>query len=803
MPFQRIDHTLHDRTDYIDLRDAADPEAAAQDWMRAEYTAPLDILTDRLVAAAVLRVGQHRYLWYTRIHHIALDGFAAMTMMARTAELYTAAVTGAEAPASRAEDLRAIVEGDVAYRDSERFDADRAYWAEHLAGAPDAVSLARAGEIGAATAHPRLVSATLPSDTAELLDTIAAEANSSVAPVVSAAFGAYLARMTGTDDVTLSLPVSARTTASLRRSGGMIANVVPIRVSLGAETTVGELIRATQGELTGALRRQRYRQEDIFRDRGHAPDDAASFGPSVNIMAFDSRVELGALVGRVHVLTSGLIEDLFVNLYPGVGGASTHIDFQANPNLYDDAELGAQHRRFLGFLHRFLAAGLSAPQHRVDLLDDTEDTVARGAAATTPSTLADILVTGAALNPEATAIVTDSRELTYRELDARSNQLARVLIEYGAGPETAVAMAIHRSVESVLATWAIAKTGAAFVPVDPGYPAERIAHMLDDSHTVIGLATAVSRESLPGERDWLVLDDAMVTARIAAMSDARVTDTDRLTPLRIANVAYVIYTSGSTGLPKGVQVTHAGLADLVATALPAFRVDTDARVAHAGSPSFDASLEELLCAFAAGAASVIVPPTAYAGAELIAVLRRHRVTHLDLTPSVLGTLDPVDLPDLRSLKVGGEACPPELVARWAPHAQMLNCYGPTETTITASYSAPMRPGADITIGTPVNGAAAVVLDRWLRPVPAGVAGELYLTGPGVARGYGGRVDLTSARFVADPHGSGMRMYRTGDLVRWTCLLVAPQAPLLPSLLVAPQAPLLPELWNISAAATSR
>ncbi|HEY5853267.1 MAG TPA: amino acid adenylation domain-containing protein [Aldersonia sp.] len=766
VPHQRIDHTQHDRTDYIDLRDVADPEAAAQDWMRAEYTAPLDILRDRLIAAAVLRVGEHRYLWYTRIHHIALDGFAAMTMMARTAELYTAAVTGAEAPASRAEELGAIVDGDVSYRTSERFDTDRAYWAEHLAGTPDAVSLARAGETGAATAHPRLVAATLPADTAALLDAVVAEAKSSVAPVVSAAFGAYLARMTGSDDVTLSLPVSARTTASLRRSGGMIANVVPIRVTLGVDTTVGELIRATQNELTGALRRQRYRQEDIFRDRGYAPDQAATFGPSVNIMAFDSRVEFGALVGRVHVLTSGLIEDLFVNLYPGVGGASTHIDFQANPNLYDDAELRTQHRRFLGFLHRFLAAGLAAPQHRVDLLDDSEPAVVRGAAASAPRTLPQILVAGAAGNPDGIALITDGRSLTYRELDTRSSQLARVLIEYGAGPETAVAMAISRSVESVLATWAIAKTGAAFVPVDPGYPAERITHMLTDSGAVVGVTTTAARETLPGERDWLVVDDAMVTARVAAMSDAPVTDADRHAPLRVEHVAYVIYTSGSTGLPKGVQVTHAGLADLVATAVPAFRVDADARVAHAGSPSFDASIEELLCAFAAGATSVIVPPAAYAGADLAAVLRRQGVTHLDLTPSVLGTLDPADLPDLRSLKVGGEACPPELVARWAPHAQMLNCYGPTETTITASYSAPMRPGTDITIGTPVNGAAAVVLDRWLRPVPAGVAGELYLAGPGVARGYGGRVDLTSARFVADPSGSGARMYRTGDLVRW-------------------------------------
>ena len=251
VPFERIDQTRNDRTDYVDLRDAADPEADAQDWMRAEYTAPLNILTDRLVAATVLRVGEHRYLWYTCIHHIALDGFAAMTMMARTAELYTAAASGADAPHRVPRVCARSSTVTSPYRNSERFDTDRAYWAEHLAGAPDAVSLARAGEIGAANAHPRLVSATLPADTAALLDAVAAEAHSSVAPVVSAAFGAYLARMTGSDDVTLSLPVSARTTASLRRSGGMIANVVPIRVSLGAETTVGELIRATQGELTG------------------------------------------------------------------------------------------------------------------------------------------------------------------------------------------------------------------------------------------------------------------------------------------------------------------------------------------------------------------------------------------------------------------------------------------------------------------------------------------------------------------------------------------------------------------------
>ncbi|MBD0322609.1 MAG: amino acid adenylation domain-containing protein, partial [Aldersonia sp.] len=768
LPFQRIDHALHDRTTYHDFRDAGDPESAAKAWMQAEYTAPMDICTDRLVAAAVLRVGERKYFWYTRIHHIALDGFAAITMMARTAEIYTALVGGEEPTPSRAEDLRAIVEGDTAYRASERFANDRAYWAEHLAGVPEAVSLA--GGTADVDAHPRLISATLPDETAALLDTIAAEAKSSIAPVMVAAFGAYLSRMTGADDFTLSLPVSARTTATLRRSGGMVANVVPLRLRIARDTTIGELIRATQNELTGALRRQRYRQEDIFRDRGMAGDQAASFGPSVNIMAFDSKVELGSLVGRVHVLTSGLIEDLFVNLYPGVGGESTHIDFQANPNLYSDAELRAHYDRFLGFLHRFLAAGADARQTTVALLGDDERAAlvpARGLDAVEPRTLPELLSAGVARNPEHIALVDGDRMLTYRELDERSAQLARVLIDAGARAESTVAVALPRSLESVLTTWAVAKTGAAFVPVDPTYPADRIEHMVRDCGAVVGVTARAHRDALPAEVDWLELDDAAVQGRLADAAPEPVSDAERGGPVRIDQPAYVIYTSGSTGLPKGVVVSHRGLQNLVTAAVETKQIDASARVSHAGSPSFDASIEELLTAFVTGATSVIVPPTAYAGAELAEVLRRHRVTHLDLTPAVLATLDPSMLPEVRSVIVGGDVCPPDLVATWHPHVRIMNSYGPTETTISATFSAPMQPGADITIGSPARGVTAVVLDRWLQPVAAGAAGELYLAGPGVARGYSGRFALTSSRFVADPYGGGERMYRTGDLVRWT------------------------------------
>ncbi|MFR9768817.1 amino acid adenylation domain-containing protein [Nocardia sp. SC052] len=765
-PFQFVDPTLDDSLETLDFRSEPDPEAAAHAWMRAEYEAPLELTRDRLVRIAMLRVGADRWFWYSRIHHIVLDGMGALTMVQRTGELYNAAVEGREASPAKAEDLRKIVEADLAYRSSERFGADREHWQAHLDGMADPVSLA--GRTAGVDGHPRRVTGALPADTGTLLDAVAEQVSSGVAPTVVAAFGAYLSAMTGAPEVVLSLPVSARTTATLRRSGGMIANVVPLRLRLTPATTVGEVIRAAQGELTGALRRQRYRQEDIFRDLGWPMDEAGSFGPSVNLMMVDTRIQLGPVTGRLHVLTSGLIDDLFVNLYPGVGGESTHIDFQANGNLYTEAELTGQHRRFLSFLHRFLAAGPDAPLASVPVLSDDERTAfapARGPAGVAARTLPALLAEGAARDPLATALVEGETALTYRQVDDYTNRLARVLIAAGAGPERTVAISVPRSIGSVLATIAVAKTGAAFVPIDPTYPADRIEHMVGDSGVVAGITTAAARKSLPRRVSWLSLDDEGTERAMAEQDAAPLTDADRTAATHPDQAAYIIYTSGSTGLPKGVLVPHRGLANLVASSGAGFGIDAESVVAHAVSPSFDISVEEILVTLATGATLAVVPPSAYAGEELAQVLRAHRVTHLNVTPAVVGSLDPASLPELRTVIVGGDACPPELVTKWAGRT-LLNGYGPTETTITVTLSAPLTPDGPVTIGSLARDVSAVVLDPWLRPLPPGTVGELYLAGPGVARGYHRRNGLTADRFVADPYGTGERMYRTGDLVRW-------------------------------------
>ncbi|MFE3542442.1 amino acid adenylation domain-containing protein [Nocardia sp. NPDC059177] len=356
-------------------------------------------------------------------------------------------------------------------------------------------------------------------------------------------------------------------------------------------------------------------------------------------------------------------------------------------------------------------------------------------------------------------------DLTYRELDEESSRLARELIDRGVGAGDVVAVAIARSVESVLAIWAVAKAGAAYVPVDPSYPSERIDHIVADSGAIVGLTAAVHRSLLGTGTYWIELDDPVVAERIAARPSHSVSYADRVRPIDERHPAYVIYTSGSTGKPKGVVVTHAGLAALAAAEREHYGVEPDSRVLHVCSPNFDVSVLELLLAFTSGATLVVSPPRVFGGFELSDLLRRERITHLLITPGALESVDPGGLPELRTVVVAGDRFGPELMGRWATgERRFYNGYGPTEATILATSTGALRAGDPITIGAAVPGMGLYVLDARLRPVPAGVVGELYLSGPALAQGYLGKPGLTAERFVASPFGAG-RLYRTGDLVR--------------------------------------
>ncbi|RZK85043.1 MAG: amino acid adenylation domain-containing protein, partial [Rhodococcus sp. (in: high G+C Gram-positive bacteria)] len=774
MPYQYVDKSLDDAITYVDLRAEDDSVDAAEKWMRANYSAPVDLLEDRLVVVYLLHVGENHYFWFCRIHHIALDGFGAMALIARIAEIYTALVEGTEPPACRAEDLVRIVEDEQRYRNSERFAKDREYWAERTAHLPEAPSLAgRAAMVGK---FARLSSEALPESTATLLDEALGGSNASSAPIVVAAFAAYLAHMTDRTDVVLSLPVSARTTATLRRSGGMVSNIVPLRLQITPEMTVPELVKSVQIELTGALRRQRYRHEDIRRDAGAPQGQRGFFGPSINIMMFHSEIKLGTVTGHQNVLTTGPVEDLSLNIYQGVAGSKIHIDFEANPNLYSADELDRHHSRFFDFFERFLGAGDDASVSDLAAMSDEERgqvvTGWNGDVVSPPAgTVVDLFDAQVGRTPDATALVFDGEELTYAEFDARVNRLARTLIGRGVGPETKVALAIRRSLDSMVAMYAVVKAGGAYVPLDPDHPAERTAYVLESARPLCILTVARDGLAFPAGQDVVEID----ALDLSGVPADPIRDDERTADLRPANPAYVIYTSGSTGRPKGVAVSHASVLNQVTWIASRYGLDADDVVLQKTPTTFDVSVWELFAALASGSRLVIAAPEGHRDPAYLAdVIARENVTATSFVPSMLSVFvaeaDREQLVSLRVVLVAGEAFPPAVAAafREKSDAGLHNLYGPTEFTVHATAGEVDRETLHtIPIGTPVWNTEAYVLDGHLRPAPIGSAGELYLAGAQVARGYEGRPELTAERFVANPFGAAAtRLYRTGDLVKW-------------------------------------
>ncbi|WP_238072159.1 condensation domain-containing protein, partial [Rhodococcus zopfii] len=363
-PYQFVDPTLGS-TDIplLDFRDEPDPLAAAQAWMNADYATPVDLARDPLVNMTILQVGDRHNLWYSRIHHVALDGYAAMTMVNRIAELYTAAVEGRDPEPSRAADLRTLYEWDRDYRESSRFGADRDYWVGRVAGMDDGTTLAR--RTAPTAARSTLTGTALPDDLVRHLTVTDDTAGSSPTAVVTAAFATYLSRMTGHDDVVVNLPVSARTTALVRRSGGMVVNTVPLRIRIEPDDTRETLVGRVQLELTGALRHQRCSLEDVRRETGAAGDGRRYAGPQINIMLFHQQIQLGPVRGEFHIMTSGPVEDLLVNIYQSGTPARTFVDFRGNPNQYDEDELEVHHGRFVNLLDEFVRA---APDTAIDAI---------------------------------------------------------------------------------------------------------------------------------------------------------------------------------------------------------------------------------------------------------------------------------------------------------------------------------------------------------------------------------------------------------------------------------------------------
>ncbi|WP_327191154.1 non-ribosomal peptide synthetase [Streptomyces xinghaiensis] len=765
-PRQRVTGSVT-AIELVDVSARPDPEGAALERMRADLDQPVELSRGPLHTVLLFKLTTDRWWWYFQFHHAALDGYSGATVVRRVAEVYSALVAGEPAGGPESLPLRGLLDQEAAYRASGSFTADQEYWRARLADRPEPVTLA--GRSSAAEGSVRC-SARLGPDARRRLTESTGRA---LPTVVLAAVAAYLHRMTGAQDLVLGLPVAARA-ASGTSTPGMVSNLLPLRLTVTSGQSCADLTRHVLSRTREALRHQRYRYEDMRRDQRLALEDESLVGPVVNVLPFSYDRGFGGHPMTSHNLSGGLVEDLSITVYDRGSGQGLRVDFDASASLYHQEDLLTHQRGLLRVLQA-MTDDPTAEVGRIELLDAAERrrvihgwnrTAREHPAATWPA----LFEAQAARTSDATAVVFEDTELSYAQLNSRANRLARSLVAAGIGPESVVALALPRSIELITAMLAVSKAGGAYLPLDPEHPAERIAFMCADASPACVVVGEQSPARLPGDLPRVVLDGRPGT-HVDPGPAGDLTDSDRLAPLLPDHPAYVIYTSGSTGRPKGVVVTHAGVASLAFAQIARLAVDGHSRVLQFASPSFDAAFSEVSMALLSGAALVLARADQLVpGVALTELSAKHALTHVTLPPAVLGVMRLGELPANLTINVAGEACQAEAVATWSPGRRMFNAYGPTEGTVCATMSEPLSGTGTPPIGRPIDNMRVLVLDSALHPAPPGVEGELYLAGPGLARGYLGRPSLTGQRFLACPAGvarvPGERMYRTGDLVRW-------------------------------------
>ncbi len=741
---------------YLELDGIGDAEAGGliEELCVSERAAVCDLAGQAAFRAALIRTADGRHRFVLTNHHILLDGWSLPILLR---EIFTS-YYGQRLPAAGS--YRAFLTW-LAARD---LDAAREAWGEVLYGFETPTLVAPQGRMGQGSRG--FEKSCVPEQTTTALAELARSCHTTLSTVLQAAWALVLTSLTGQHDVVFGTPrsrVGQLEVDDAEQMVGLLINTVPVRADITATTTTADLLAQLQHSHNDALEHQHLALSEIHRVAGH--DQLFDTLFVYENYPLDSGMTLGDDGLAIAEFTNREYNHypLTVEALPG-RELGLHIEYDTD--VFDAAGIASLVER----LRRVLVAMTADPTRRlssIDLLDrdDRELVLSQmsGADVTAPVGVApQLLAAAVAAEPDAPAVVDGTRELSYRELDEWSTRLARELIDAGVGPERAVGVAVDRCAELVVAWWAVVKAGGIYAPVDLDHPVERIASVLDAVAAVCVLTCGTDEVAGAGTRPIVRIDGLDLSRH----SSQEITDADRLSPLRADDTSYLIFTSGSTGVPKGVAVSHTGLLGWAAAQHELLGLGADARVLMVASPTFDASVGELLLATGSGAALVVAPPQVYAGDALTALLQNQRVTAAILTPTVVSTLDRARLDGLQTLVAVGEACLPELVDAWAPGRQMFNGYGPSETTIWVTC-ARLAAGEPIRIGAPIAGVRARVLDAWLNPVPVGVVGELYLSGPALGHGYAGRVELTAERFVANPFGDpGERMYRTGDLVRW-------------------------------------
>ena len=759
----------------IDLRTAPDPHRAATERMQADLAQDLRVDGGNpLVCHQLLCVGDDRWYWYQRYHHLLVDGFSFPAITRQIAAIYRAWQRGEATPESPFTPFAEVVDEYQRYAGSEAWQRDKAFWQAQRQALPAPASLS-AAPLGGRAAGSDIWRMKLEMN-ADAFRRLASHApQCQPADLALALTTLWLGRLCNRMDYAAGFIFMRRMGSAALTSTGPVLNVLPLAVHIDAQETLADLAMRLAGQLKKMRRHQRYDAEQIVRDSGKAAGDEPLFGPVLNVKVFDYQLDIDGVEAVTHTLATGPVNDLELALFPDeTGGLS--LEILANKARYDEAELRRHMARLTALLAQF-AADPTLRCGEAEML--SADELARLAAVNDTAvplpatTLSALVADQARKTPDAPALADARWQFSYREMRQQVVALAQLLRQRGVKPGDSVAVALPRSVFLTLALHGIVEAGAAWLPLDTGYPDDRLRMMLEDARPSLLIAT---EDQLARFSDIPGLESLCYQQPLAAGDEA---------PLALSkpdHTAYIIFTSGSTGRPKGVMVGQTAIVNRLLWMQDRYPLSADDVVAQKTPCSFDVSVWEFWWPFIAGAQLVMAEPEAHRDPQAMQqFFARYGVTTTHFVPSMLAafvaSLDADSVAACRTLRrvfCSGEALPTELCREWErlTGALLHNLYGPTEAAVDVSWypacgsELAAVTGSSVPIGWPVWNTGLRILDAAMRPVPPGVAGDLYLTGIQLAQGYLGRPDLTASRFIADPFAPGERMYRTGDVARW-------------------------------------
>ncbi|HBS56733.1 MAG TPA: non-ribosomal peptide synthetase [Stenotrophomonas sp.] len=740
----------------LSLRDVsceADPAAVARAAMQADRLAAVDPSRDRISQQVLFDLGGQCWVWYLRVHHLAADGYGMALFSDRVCALY-AGREGEPLPP-----LAGVLADDAGYRADSRRGLAGQWWREKLQGAPAGAGLA--GTVAASDDALRFVQP-LDASFRDLLLQTAVRWLQPWPDVLAALSAEYLRRMSAAEEVVLGVPYMGRLGNASARVPAMVMNVLPLRVAAG-EGSVEDVVRGIGRQLSQGRKHGRYRGEQLRRDLGLVGAQQRLHGPLVNVQPFYRPLALPGVAATLEVLCTGPVDDLILG-FRGDGQTLLDLEIEANPALYSRDDVQAHATRLLHFVAAALQASaiadvpLATPEEAQCTVHGFNTT----AHALPETTLVELLQQGMDRDPQATALVFADTALDHGTLEARSFALAAQLRALGVGPGSVVAVALPRSLQLAVALVAVLRAGAAYLPLDPAHPDERLARILASA------------------RPTCVLAEADVQARLGEVPVLAPTQWTAVSfaapwvPPSPDDAAYVIYTSGSTGEPKGVVIEHRAIVNRLLWMREHYGFTADDRVLQKTPATFDVSVWEFFLPLLCGATLVLAGPEAHRDpTELARLIRSHDITTAHFVPSMLDAFLAAPASQalqLRRVFTSGEALDAALRDRFHSRvqAELHNLYGPTEAAVDVSWwpASTEDRARPVPIGFPVWNTRLYVLDARMQPLPVGVPGDLYLGGVQLARGYLGRDDQTVERFLADPFLPGERIYRTGDVARW-------------------------------------